>query len=923
MKVDPYMTAISLIGDNELTEELLHRVIEKLPSVIELMYPEYKISPQEIDEIKRRIEANIGVQMKTGMVLNSGEQEPWLDDRRASINWNYWEAYRKELQFGGFNNDVIRVLNEDTDNILNECGNPDVESSWRVQGLVMGDVQSGKTASYCGLINKAADSGYKVIVLLTGMIEDLRAQTQERIDSGFVGRDSRTFFESARSNIPIGVGRFRQILPNVLTSIDYDFLTTNKRALGGIPLENIKEPVILVMKKNSAPLRNLISFLDPGWDPEAPLVVRKQLDLPFLLIDDEADNASVNAKKDEDPATINKLIRYTLKRFSRASYVAYTATPFANVFINPAPELEDLFPRNFVYGLNTPTNYIGVSNIFGARGSQKYQLVQLTDAEEIFPDKHKKDHPVDKLPVSLFEAVETFLLSCAIRDIRGESLRHRSMLVNVTRFTAVQDSVAKLLKNELYTLTEDIKQYLASGEVWEKQARLKQLHNTWKKHYSSSDVSWDEVRRSLYESIASVKILTINQSADASDRLDYRSYRKSEKGRRVIAVGGLTLSRGLTLEGLCVSYFYRNSKAYDTLLQMGRWFGYRSGYDDLCRIWMDCNIQDWFTHIAGVVSELRSDFRRMHINKQPPSLFGIRVRSHPEALIVTALNKMRNAQEVEVAISYSETGVETPFIPRDKIANKKNLSALADFVEKLGSENKEMYRNRHYWKSISASRISAFLSEIEISNMNIQFATDIYGRERPILSFIENNDIEELRYWDICIPQGLGKNYEGLRIIGNNDVIEAIKPRQRQFENTKNNSYLKLNKQRVGEISDEKISLTAVDINSVEKDWLNEQKNDSKKKTIPGYMYRRYRKRPLLTIHLIEPVDPPLDSDKERERAKRMMLASDVGTGPFLAISISFPKFDDNDERKRVTYRLNKVALKTMGLIQDEYDDED
>lgn len=124
------------------------------------------------------------------------------------------------------------------------------------------------------------------------------------------------------------------------------------------------------------------------------------------------------------------------------------------------------------------------------------------------------------------------------------------------------------------------------------------------------------------------------------------------------------MSRGLTLEGLCVSYFFRNSKAYDTLLQMGRWFGYRPGYEDLCRIWMDPDVQEWFSHVANVVGELRLDIRRMHANHQPPNRFGMRVRSHPDALIVTALNKMRNAQEVEVNISYSECGAETPFLPR-------------------------------------------------------------------------------------------------------------------------------------------------------------------------------------------------------------------------------------------------------------------
>jgi len=399
--MDPFLVAVGLVGNRELTDELLNEVLAMLPLVAK------GINEAELASIRKQLESTIGVSMVAGQGLHDEEIAPWLGEIKATQKWDYWDAYVKQLKSKNFGQAVLRVLDEDTDGILNECGNPAQSGPWQSKGLVMGDVQSGKTANYCGLINKAADSGYMVIVLLTGMLEDLRSQSQERLDEGFVGRDSRQLMEKGRAERVIGAGRFRDKIPNVLTSIDSDFLSSNHRAIGGIPLVNIREPVLLVMKKNKSPLSNLISFLDSQLRGKAG-----KLDMPLLLIDDEADNASVNARKDEDPATINKLIRQLIGRFSRVSYVGYTATPFANVFINP--DIDDLFPSNFVYSLNTPTNYLGVASFFSEAGTHKYCVQDIDDAEALLPYAHKKDHSVTTLPASLWEAVQVFLLSCVL-----------------------------------------------------------------------------------------------------------------------------------------------------------------------------------------------------------------------------------------------------------------------------------------------------------------------------------------------------------------------------------------------------------------------------------------------------------------------------------------------------------------------------
>jgi hypothetical protein len=897
------MVAVGLIGDRVLTEEVLAEVLGVLAALPATKYA-------DMNAIKKQLEATIGVSMRPGEGLTSGDNPPWVEDIKASGIWHYWNSYVQQLKSDGLG-PIVTTLDEDTDNILNECGNPGLQTPWRLQGLVMGDVQSGKTASYCGLICKAADAGYKVIVLLTGTIEDLRSQSQERLDEGFVGKDSREVLMGQTASGKIGAGRFRSKFANVLTSIDSDFLTSNYSALKGIPLQNIREPVLLVMKKNKTALETLNAFLNSQKPAGA-----SQLNLPLLLVDDEADNASVNSKKDESPATINRQIRELLEKFRQATYVAYTATPFANVFINP--EGSDLFPKNFVYSINAPTNYIGASEIFSEDGRHLEQIVDIMDADAVFPEKHKKTLEVADLPQSLEDAIGIFLLSCAIRDLRREPLKHRSMLVNVTRFTDVQIELAKVVKGYLLGLVEVVKQYLADDYAWSRHMPLTRLQSLYTQHYRDCGVNWNSIRPQLYDSVASVKVLTINQRSDKSERLNFRAYKNTDKGRRVIAIGGLTLSRGLTLEGLCVSYFYRNSKAYDTLLQMGRWFGYRAGYADLCRIWMTPEAQDWFDHIAEVVSELRSDIRHMHRNQLPPSQFGIKVKSHPGALLVTAANKMKNSSEVDINVSFSGRAVSTPFLPRSAAANLRNAQITSSFLVSLGHSSS--IKSRYVWSGVSAPSVADFLQQLEIPAMNSEFIPDQRTGEKPLISFIRNNGIEVLKEWDICIAQGEGLSSEGFEIIGPDERRVPISKRKRQFEKPSSwqVTYLKVNKQRVGEIADEMVLLTDDQIDRAQKDWIADNSDGDKPRTIPGKAYLRVRERPLLTIHPIQPTNPTKVDPAIRDR---IMDAESIDSPLLVAVSLSFPQFEEA-EQSSVPYRLNKVYLQKLGLIEEEADDE-
>jgi hypothetical protein len=918
--MDMLVIATGIIGERQLTDELLNSVLGMLPGI------NPSVDKSEIDRIRKYLEASIGVSMSAGQGLHGGDIAPWVGDIKSSIRWEYWDAYVRQLRADGLPSSVVMVVDEDTENILTECGNPHEAGPWRSQGLVMGDVQSGKTANYCGLVSKAADAGYKIIVLLTGMIEDLRAQSQERLDEGFVGRDSRELLNGRQSG-EIGAGRFRFAMdangnrivrtPNVLTSVDSDFLRNNLNALGGIPLKNIREPVLLVMKKNKSPLDNLIRYLDTQIPKGA-----SSLDLPLLLIDDESDNASVNSMKDNDPATINRLIRELLQRFGRASYVGYTATPFANVFINSDIEGE-LFPSNFVYSLSAPTNYLGVGSFFSQNGTHADCVEDITDAEELLPYGHKKDWPVNELPQSMKDAVGVFLLSCAIRDLRDEPLRHRTMLVNASRFTAVQGRIAAALKAFLYDITEDVKQYLARDESWHQHARLQWLHVLWTEHYADCSCTWDEVRVGLYESISTITVVTVNQVTEATERLNYRRYANTRFGRRVIAVGGLTLSRGLTLYGLCVSYFYRNSKAYDTLLQMGRWFGYRPGYDDLCRVWVDPDAAGWYSHLAEVVDELRTDIRWMHANKLPPSKFGMRVRSHPGALIVTALNKMRNASTVPVAVTYSGFGAETPLLPDDIERNDKNLDTVSNFARDLGVGSTDA--GRRTWSRVPKDHVARFLEQLAILDVNVHFMRDMSGRNRPLIDFIAQNNIEALQEWDVCIPQGEGESVASVSLQNEDGTFTDLRPRLRQFEWVPPKSgFLRLNRQRVGDTSDELVGIDKAGREKARQEWDAKRAQDDKLGTaVPAYFYRRFRSRPLLTISVITPSVPKAVQESDKKKRKKMMSCEEIKPRTLVAVSVSFPKFEAQGDAATVLYALNRVALRSAGLISEDDDDED
>lgn len=851
------------------------------------MIPNFAVDDDEFGLVLRSIHSRLQIDMDIGTAIVE-EYQPWLPARKPEIVPYYWDRFDAYLKRDGWAPRVVAKLDQVTDEILNLLGDPATTGTWERRGLVMGDVQSGKTATYTALTCKAADAGYRLIILLTGTLENLRRQTQERLDMGFVGLDSSGWLARERRTSEVGVGEInRNRMAVVFTSRTRDFNTNLVNQLN-LRIRDMAEPILLVVKKHKRILENLENWLRAYNAGQSG-----SIDTPMLLIDDEADNASVNTKSDaQNPAAINERVRALLRLFSRKNYVGFTATPFANIFIDPETEDEmrgkDLFPRDFIYALEAPTNYIGAQAIFGD-APQVNNLRKIEDAEPFFPASQRSSSMVDGLPLSLYEALRTFVLSNAIRDLRGEGTSHRSMLVNVSRFTNVQDQVSQLLDLEIRQIQQDIRNYsrLPLDEAL-RNRNISLLREVWEREFANAGPEWEAVQLALLGAALPIVVRSVNQRTGAAS-LDFASNRQS--GLRIVAVGGNSLSRGLTLEGLCISYFFRNTQMYDTLLQMGRWFGYREGYGDLCRVWLTDEAIHWYAHIANATDELRDEIRRMQAANLTPKDFGLRVRSHPDSLLVTARNKMRNAREFERVISVSGEGLETPQLRSDEDTILANAAATDEFIRGLANSGipaEPSDWDNTIWRGVPKSHIAFILRRFVSHPLDFVFQQDFLAK------FLEDTDEECLDLWDVAIPNGSEDETE----------FAGIRYRPQKRKVTLNNSTKSIlvsgSSRRVGSRGIEREGMPVGEVRRIETDYRAKHG----KKSIPDKAFRMERQRPLLLLHLTA---PEVEGNALNTYGK-----------PLVALGLSFPPFDDSKVAKRVPYKINLVDFRNMFDLEAE-----
>lgn len=865
-------------------------IVDMVREIAALPFLSPRPSDSDIAEIAKQIEREYEVVLGRSYTIQAPGHKPWLLGRAHEINFRYWKRYRNYLIAGGMPETVVNAIGGVTDTIVDLAGDPTIEGTWSRRGLVVGHVQSGKTANYLGVINKAADAGYRVIVLIAGVHNNLRSQTQERVDSGFVGRDSDQILSRQINAEPVGVGNFDPgFTASAFTSRAHDF--SRARADGfGNPLQNSLEPVILVIKKHPSILNNLIDWI------RGTSASKGGLTLPMLVIDDEADNASVDTSKDPSaPKTINRLIRDLLGLSTRNAYIGYTATPFANIFIDPDTDTaslgKDLFPRDFVVGLEAPTNYVGPDSFFG--GDSEGLTVPLAETDDWLPLTHKIDWSIEGLDQSLIEAIDCFVLSKAIRSIRGQGNKHHSMLVNVSRFTRVQSAVARSISSHLVELQAAILNRYALPEAAAiKDPYIRSLSTTWRKFYSGGKESWADIQAQLHKAAAGMVVIEVNASK-SSGKLDYRAH--AETGLNVIAVGGNSLSRGFTLEGLTISYFLRNTQMYDTLLQMGRWFGYRDGYKDLCRLFLTPEAEDWYGFITGATEELRDEIRRMELNGLTPMDFGLAVRSHPGTLIVTARNKMQNTAQIVREVSLSAKMVETSVIIAAEAGRVRNIEAVKQVIGAILAEGRRPdalgggLLPSHLFREVGSELVLDFISSFGTHPGQLEM------QRVPLIEFIRGREFES---WDVVIasnskyensPEKLGPLEVGLQ----DRTVKAGRT-----EKSERALLVSGSSRRVASRGLERAGLSEDQISDVMARFAGVTKN------IPDHAYRSVRTRPLLMLHLIQ-----AQGDDTRVHA---------------AYGLSFPGLSEGEQEKLVLYTANVVAYRELfGSSEDEHEDEE
>lgn len=647
-------------------------------------------------------------------VIRANKESAW-EDNELEFGY-YWLRYSKYLEeVKNWPIKTIKSIDTTTNEILKSVGNPNKQQEFDSRGLVLGYVQSGKTANFTGLINKAYDVGYKLVIVLAGMHNDLRSQTQLRLEKEVIGVIDKITGAASGVAAISNKGALVQTWTTVENDISIKVLDQRR---------NLDVPNLMVVKKNKDVLETLNEVIEACCN-----LSPTYRNVPVLVIDDEADQASVNtADSNEDPKTINRLIRRLLNQFNRKSYVGYTATPFANLLIDSRAidenAQEDLYPKDFIIALPKPNGYCGPEEYFNVTGYEddkpRYIRHLNQDDLDLFNKIKNKEHAelINYVPYSMKQAIQSFIIATAVRNLRNQEKEHNSMLIHASHLTDIQLELKKVVEAYFEEFSNTVL-YASNDEA------IAQLQNLYLKDFvlvqnSFNDTNtehrypvleWVDVYTEIKKVLGKIDILAIN--GDSKDILDYDS--RKENGWNVIAIGGNKLSRGLTLDGLTISYYYRGTSMYDSLLQMGRWFGFRNGYMDLCRIYTSQQIASNFEHLAEVMVEVRKEFDWLAKHEVlTPYDYAVSVLGH-DYMDVTSPAKMKTA---EFLLYYGGSTPQTRSFESHLDFYKTNMEATVNLINNISDfklpENTGKRRTKyHVAKDVSAQHIIDFLKEYQ------------------------------------------------------------------------------------------------------------------------------------------------------------------------------------------------------------------
>jgi hypothetical protein len=716
--VDPFEIAEQLILSELRAGNALPTARQKALALVR--------NAEAVDRAARKVAADL-------RIIDDLDPAPIAEDTRDS--WyvgprtgdKYWPAYRGRLLEFDWDETMIGALDRTSSRVtglLDAPGNPTIST----RGLVIGHVQSGKTANFTGVIAKAADCNYRFFIVLAGVTNSLRLQTQKRLERDLTSASPGAWSWLTRKEI------FGDFGDHPAGNID-------------VALQNTQVRTIAVVKKNSAVLRKLNDWIAGGNE-------QLKQNCPVLLIDDEADHASVPTSKrleDDELSAINRRIVTMLGLLPKIAYVGYTATPFANVLIDPKYD-QNLYPRSFIISLPTPNDYFGAERIFGrdrivdaedptvSDGLPLVRTVPDDELPQLRPSSNAAARGFEfSVTASLDEALRYFYMATAARLFRekaeGIELDFSTMLIHTSPrirvHASTEGAVAKHRQDCLARSESDRGDWKS---LWERE--LASLDRD-KLGQELEEVSFEDLAPYLRGAIERCEIIVSNSDPNKEVNVSFE-----KKGQIAIVIGGNTLSRGLTLEGLVVSFFVRTSSAYDTILQMGRWFGYRRGYEDLPRVWMTEDMEDNFFDLATIEQEFRSELSRYQFGKTPAEV-APRIRRHPK-MRITAANKMRWSTDCQT--SYGGQRTQTIYFKRkDRQWLIDNITATSALLDPLGGPSATK-RGRLLWKDVPVEPVMTFLGDYRFHERSRDMNADL------IREYIaQQNGLGGMLRWNIVL----------------------------------------------------------------------------------------------------------------------------------------------------------------------------
>ena len=693
------------------TDEQIMVAVRALVSsgvLIEAALGNFVLSDEQRDRVQRLIDSELGLEVTVGAGIATGPVQPWLAERH--IDWYHWNRLMSlHAQEGKLPVGAVRTLDNVSRTLLERMPPPDMDSSFRWMGMVVGNVQSGKTATFTALISKAADAGYQLFIVLSGMLNTLRLQTQLRLSKEVLG-------VSLLGGIEMPTGRKWHPLTRDLLEGDWS-------TIGGLGIDLLQKgqtPSLAVIKKNVSVMSNLNLWLE-----EMQLRHPEVMDnLPVMIIDDESDEASIDTSGGPDPSSTNRELRRMLEVFRKRVYVGFTATPYANCFIPDDSQHkhwgEDLYPRDFILPLGTSEAYTGSERFFGRDpvwdGDPTYAvhdgLFQVIPQDEIallVPPSGEQEAFEPILTENFREAVLSYFLAGAARCLRGQGSKPCTMLVHLSRLR-VQHALQQAL---IYELHEEVYGALALGNG--REALLREFEFLWETKFRptivalnhTQDHEFSDVSVHLKKLVEQTGIRVVNQ--DSEDQVDFIR----EPGLKAIVIGGQNLGRGLTLEGLVTTVFLRPPGNQSTAMQMQRWCGYRGELLDLMKIYTSELIAKYYREFLAIEEEMRGELRKYERDRLSPSEVGIRLRQHPDVPLVSAAKRgaMRPVSE-----QYSGKLPQTTVF---QLTNHEMLQRNCDLVSNLVdaaiavANEPSVVRGVHVWTRIKPSLVLEFLYNFE------------------------------------------------------------------------------------------------------------------------------------------------------------------------------------------------------------------